>query len=271
MFRHLLIPVAGPSEVEPLVRFGAALLDADGEIRVLHVIASDSLPEVIRDWRSSLDIVVPAHEVAAALDVHVDPEIRASADVAGEILDSAENREVDAILMTLRADRRERNPFVGHTASAILHHAACDVVVVNRLALTGDRISRVLVPSFQEHPPPKVLRLAEQIAVHHQGIPIVTLGLGGLAGEPGPEATVETLPRSRRGLPLLHRRATSARGFLGRRHRLPEVILAEASRERYGLLVVGEDPASQSGTLLTRRFLDELFRRAPCPVVAIRG
>ncbi|MCI4334605.1 MAG: universal stress protein [Thermoplasmata archaeon] len=271
MYRRLLIPVSTPSEVEPLLRFGAGLLDADGEIRILHIIRSHSLPEVIRDWRSSVNFVIPAHEAAAALDVQADPEIRASTDVAGEILDSAETREVDAILMTLRGDRRERNPFVGHTASAILHHAACDVVIVNRLALTGERINRVLVPAFHERPPPKVMRLAEEIAVHHQGIPIVTLGLSGVVPELTGEAGVETLPRSPRGLPLLHRRATLDRGFLGRRHRLPEVILAEASRERYGLLIVGEDPASTTGTLLTRRFLDELFRRAPCPVVAIRG
>ncbi|MCI4346010.1 MAG: universal stress protein [Thermoplasmata archaeon] len=271
MYRRLLLPVASPNEVEPLLKFAAMLLEADGEIRVLHVISNQSLPEVIREWRSSVNIVIPAHEAGAALDVRVDPEVRASTDVAGEILDSAETREVDAIVMTLRGDRRERNPFVGHTASAILHHAACDVIVVNRLALAGERIPRVLVPSFQATPPPKVLRLAEDIAVHHQGIPIVSLGLGAIS-EPSvvvPEG--EEPLRSPRGLPLIHRRPSSPRGFLGRRHRLPDAILAAAARERYGLLVVGEDPASPSGAMLNRRFLDDLFRNAPCPVVAIHG
>jgi nucleotide-binding universal stress UspA family protein len=271
VYRRLLLPVSSPSEVEPLLKFAATFLEADGEIRVLHVISNHSLPEVIREWRSSVNIVIPAHEAGAALDVRVDPEVRASTDVAGEILDSAETREVDAIIMTLRGDRRERNPFVGHTASAILHHAACDVIVVNRLALAGEKVARVLVPSFQSSPPPKVLRLAEEVAVRHPGIPIISLGLGP-STEPAivvPEG--EDPPRTPRGLPLIHRRPTSSRSLLGRRHRLPELILAAAARERYGMLIVGEDPGSPTGAILNRRFLDDLFRNAPCPVVAIHG
>src|SRR5580693_2188331 len=135
MYRRLLIPVTEPSEVEPMIRFGAALLDAGGEIRVLHIIPTTTLPEVTRQWRSSVNIVVPAHEAGAALDIRVDPEVRASVDVAGEILESAESHGVEAIIMSLGGDRRSRNPFVGHTSSSVLHHAPCDVIVVNRLAM----------------------------------------------------------------------------------------------------------------------------------------
>ena len=49
------------------------------------------------------------------------------------------------------------------------------------------------------------------------------------------------------------------------------LILQAAARLRYGLLLVGEESIRGEGPLLTRRFLEELFRRAPCPVVAIRG
>ncbi|MCI4349007.1 MAG: universal stress protein [Thermoplasmata archaeon] len=267
MYRRLLIPVSEPSEVEPLIRFGATLLDADGEIRVLYVIPTTTLPELTRRWRESVNIVVPAHESGAALDVRVDPEVRASTDVAGEILESAEIHGTEAIVMTLGRDRRSRGTLFGHISSAVLHHAPCDVIVVNRLALTGDRVPRVLVPTFGESAPPKLMRLAEEIAVSHRGAPIVTLTLASRGrGSRGATAT-----RSPRGVPIEHRRSFFSQALLGARRRLPELILQEASRMRYGFLLVGEEAIHPEGPLLTRRFLEELFRSAPCPVMAVKG
>ncbi len=267
MYRRILIPVDEPPEVEPLVRFASLLLDADGEVRVLHVIPTTTLPEVTREWRESVNIVIPAHEAGAALDIRVDPEVRASTDVTGEILESAETHAMDAILMTLRGDRRSRNPFIGHTASALLHHAPCDVVVVNRLTLVEEKAQRILIPTFLPSPPPKALQLAEELAVHSHGIPIVALQLSAdRAGLSAPPPT-----RSPRGVPLHHHPIFSPGAFLGARRRLAELILAEAARERYGILLVGEEAPSERGPLITRRFLEELFRAAPCPVVAVRG
>jgi nucleotide-binding universal stress UspA family protein len=267
MYRRLLIPVTEPSEVEPMIRFGASLLDADGEIRVLHVIPTTTLPEVTRQWRSSVNLVVPAHEAGAALDVRVDPEVRASVDVAGEILDSAESHGVDAILMTLGGDKRSRNPFVGHTASSVLHHAHCDVLIINRLALVEGRIPRILIPTLSATAPPGVMRIAEELAVRNHGVPIVTLSIGargsGIADADGPT-------RSPRGLTVSHRHSIISKALLGRRAGLAELILQQAARERYGLLLVGDDAEHSEGPLLTRRFLEELFRGAPCPVMALR-
>jgi nucleotide-binding universal stress UspA family protein len=267
VYRRLLIPTNEPSEVEPLIRFGAQLLDADGEIRLLHIIPTTTLPEVTRLWRASVNLVVPAHETGAALDIRVDPEVRASRDVPTEILESAETHSVDAILLTLRGDRRGRNPFVGHTASALLHHASCDVVVVNRLGLIEEKVPRILIPTFSGTPPPKALQLAEEVALRHKGIPIITLSI---AAQGGPDAESETPSRSPRGVPLRRRHSLFSKTLLGRR-RLPELILRESARERYGLLVVGEESSASEGPLLTRRFLEELFRAAPCPALAIRG
>lgn len=266
MYRRILIPVDEPSEVEPMIRFAAGLLDADGEIRVLHVIPTTTLPQVTREWRDSVNIVVPAHEAGAALDVRVDPEVRASTDVTGEILESAETHGVDAILMTLRGDRRSHNPFVGHTASALLHHAPCDVLVVNRLALAEENVQRILVPTFGAGPAPKAMRLAEDIAVHHHGVPIILL-------EFAPREITAPIPapeRSDRGVPVLHHAATRS-GALASRRRLPEAILETAARERYGLLLVGEEAVRPGMPLVTRRLLEDLFRRAPCPVIAVHG
>ncbi|HUI38439.1 MAG TPA: universal stress protein [Thermoplasmata archaeon] len=267
MYRRILIPVREPSEVEPLIRFAAGLLDADGEIRLLHVIPTTTLPELTRQWRASVNLIVPAHETGAALDVRVEPEVRASVDVPGVILESAETHGTDAILMTLGGDRRARRPFFGHVTSAILHHAPCDVVVINRLALVEGSLPRILVPTFSELAPPKLLRLAEAMAVRNHGIPIVTLEIS-LRGRGGHGAVAS---RSPRGVPIEHRRSFFSRALLGHRRELAELILGEAARQRYGLLLVGEEAIHPEGPLLTRRFLEELFRAAPCPVMAVRG
>ncbi|MGI0130562.1 MAG: universal stress protein [Thermoplasmata archaeon] len=269
MYDRLLLPVRSPSEVEPIIRFAAGLLNSDGELRTLHVIPTITMPEVTREWRASVNLVVPAHETGAALDVRVEPEIRASVDVPGEILESAESHDVGAILLTLGGDRRSRNPFVGHTASSILHHARADVIVVNRLALTTGRVPRVLLPTIRGPPSPKVLKLAEQLSIRQQVAPIVTVAIGPRDGLRRPRQADE---RTTRGIPLTHKHSFASKTILGRRHRLAELILTEAAAQRYGLLVLGEEPASVEGPpLLTRPFLEELFRAAPCPVVAIRG
>jgi nucleotide-binding universal stress UspA family protein len=266
VYSKILIPIQLPSEVEPLIRFATMMLEADGEIRVLHVIPSTTLPEVTREWRASVNLVVPAHEAGAALDVRVDPEVRASTDVPGEILDSAETHGVDAILMTLRGDKRSRNPFVGHTASGILHHAHADVLIVNRLALAASKVPRIVLPSFRAAPVPKAMQLAEEIALKQGGAPITTIAIAPPEGPAGVgETREETTPR---GIEVIHKRA--ALGTSVRHGRLPAMILQAAQRERFGLLLVSEEGDRAGGALLTRRFIEELFRAAPCPVLALR-
>ncbi|MCI4338989.1 MAG: universal stress protein [Thermoplasmata archaeon] len=269
MYRQILIPVQEPAEVEPLIRFAAMLLDTDGEIRVLHVIPTTTLPEVTREWRASVNLVVPAHEAGAALDVRVDPEVRAATDVPGEILESAESHGVDAILMTLRGDKRSRNPFVGHTASGILHHAHADVLIVNRLALGAGKFPRILLPSFRSTPLPRAMQVAEEIALRNDGAAVTTLSVGPRAPG-GPDEALDREERSSRGVLVTHKRSIFA-GSLLRRGRLPAVILQAAQRERFGLLLVSEEGDQAGGALLTRPFLEELFRAAPCPVLALRS
>jgi len=268
MYHRLLIPVSQAAEVEPLIRFGAQLLDADGEIRILHVIPHLSLPEITREWRESVHIVVPAHETAAAIDVPVEPEVRVAPDVAGEILESATTHSIDGILMTLQGNVRSANPFVGHTASAILQHADPDVLVVNRLVLATQSFSRILIPSFAGGPSPKAMQLAEVLALKHDSAPLVSLTI---SSEPLELEETPTAGRSPRGLELRHRHTLFPERLLGRRHRIPDLILAAAARERYGFLMVVEDRQSARGPLITRRFVEDLFRSAPCPVMAVRG
>jgi nucleotide-binding universal stress UspA family protein len=268
VYRKILLPVATPSEVEPMIRFASMLLETDGEVRVLHLIPAATLTEVTREWRASVNLVVPAHEAGAALDIRVEPEVRSANDIPTEILESAEAHQAEAILLTLRGDRRSRNPLVGHTATGILQHARTDVLVVNRLALTSEKFPRILVATFLPEPPRRATQLAETLSVRNGGVPIVLLSLGPRG--PGEGISVHE-ERSERGVPFTRKRSIFSEALLGRRRRFPELILQAAAKERFGLLVVGEEEPGAGGPLLTRRFLEELFRAAPCPVIALRS
>jgi len=268
VYHQILVPVQRASEVEPMLRFASMLLDADGEIRLLHVIPTTTLPEVTREWRASVNIVVPAHETGAALDVRVDPEVRAATDVPGEILESAESHNVDAILVTLSGNRRSSRFFVGHTATGILQHARANVLVLNRLALATPKIPRILVSTFRDEPTPKAMMLAEELAVKNPPASVIALTLSARRGR-GEEGAEEREETSTRGIRIVHHFSVFPETMLGRRRRLPELLLQAAQRERYGFLLVGEEEHAGS-SLLTRRFLEELFRAAPCPVLAFR-
>ncbi len=268
MYRKLLVPVKEAYEVEPTIRLASLLVDPDGEIRVLHVIPTTTLPEVTRQWRNSVSIVVPAHETGAALDLRVEPEVRASPDVPGEILESAESHGVDGILLTLGGDRRSRNPFVGHTASALLHHARSDVLIANRLALTGARIGRLLLPTFGEQPNPRALRLAETLALRSPGARLLVLALCDRThADTPPDADGTT----ERGVAFTTKHVPVAPTLLHRAHRRAEPIVQAAARERYGFVLLSEEPQLAAGPVITRRFLEDVFRAAPCPVLALRS
>jgi nucleotide-binding universal stress UspA family protein len=252
MYRHILIPVAGPNEVEPLIRQAADLLEPDGEVQVLHIIPNRSLPEMTRAWRSATNIVVPAHETGAALDIRVEPEIRSASGVTAGILDAAEGAEVDAILLTLGDDRRARSPLMGHTSTALLQHAGCDVIIVNRLALLDRNPKKILLPSFSDGPRPKAEVVARQLSLRHGGCPVVSFRVWEDEGSAPGGAGVRVR-------------------MFGRRRDLVGAVVAKVEKEFAGLLLLVDEGHAPSGPLLTRTFLEELFQRAPAPVMALRS
>ena len=273
MYRKILVPVVEPPDVAPLVRLASYLLEPKGEILVLHVITARSMPETAKGWRASLRLVIPAHEAGAALDVTVTPEVKVAPDVAVEILERAESEKADAILMTLsgKGKRRQHLPFLGHTSTAILHHAACDVLIVNALALSMDHVGRVLVPTFTVHPPRKVMTAAEAVSTQMGGAPIVTVHLVEGRGTAVGEDADHQVRHPSHGTPLRLKTVLFPRGLFRRRGALPQTILEVLRREGYGLCLLGEDRGAGETPFLGRPFIEEFFSQAPCPTVILKG
>ena len=111
--------------------------------------------------------------------------------------------------------------------------------IINRLAMVADAIPRILLPTFAENPAPKALRIAEEIALHNNGAPLVTFSIAA-RGEEDSESR-ERSERSPRGVPLTQNYSFISRALLGRRTQLADLIVRHGTREGYGLLVVGEE------------------------------
>jgi nucleotide-binding universal stress UspA family protein len=271
MYGKILVPVVVPANVGPLVKMASYLLEPGGEIDVLHVITAKNMPEMAKGWRNSLQVVIPAHETGAALDVNVVPEVKVAPDAAVEILERAESQKADAIVMTLSGFGAKRiNPFFGHTTGAILHHAACDVIIVNRLALTMNRVGKVLIPTFTVQPPHKVMLAAESVSEKKGDVPIITLHM--LEGRAfSSEAVPHTLVESASKIPRRLKTVIFPSRLFRRQSTLPDMFLDVVHREGYGLYVVGEEGHGMNSSFLNRGFIERLFSRAPCPVMVIKG
>lgn len=273
MYRKILVPVTDPQTVAPLVRLASYLIEPTGEIRVLHVIPSRSMVEVTKGWRASLKLVIPAHEAGAAMDVDVVPEVKVASDVAVEILERAESEKADAILMTLRGSgrKRGRNPFLGHTSTAVLHHATSDVLIVNSLALSADHVGKIMIPTLTIRPPEKARMAAESISTKMGGASIVTLHLR--EGQPGtaPEDTDHTIRHPSHHIPTRLKTILFPHRLFGTRAALPQAILEVLRKEGYGLCLIAEEGRGTEAPLLNRTFIEELFSRAPCPMLVLKG
>ncbi|MCL4324080.1 MAG: universal stress protein [Candidatus Thermoplasmatota archaeon] len=271
MYQKILVPVVVPANVEPLVRLAAHLLDPGGEIHVLNIITANSMPEVAKGWRNSLHVVIPAHETAAALDVQVVPEVAVARDVPVEILEKAETLGAHAILMTLSGDRKKRRRFLGHISTAILNHAACDVVIVNPLALSGGKLGKLILPTFTVQPPAKAMAAAEALSSNLGNIPIVTLHMLESKGKPlGPSTDHEFRGRQGKIPRQLKTVLFPARLFHSTRL-LPSAIVDEIRKEGFGMCIIGQEGRGHGDQFISRAFLEELFAISPFPIVVLRA
>jgi nucleotide-binding universal stress UspA family protein len=110
-----------------------ALLDAGGEIRLVHVLDSvpgfiaAELPEDVNDRRRAEAMVELRAMADPNLGVRLVPEVRHGAP-AGQIIAAAEDSHADLIML---ASHRPglRDYFIGSTAARVVRHAPCAVLV----------------------------------------------------------------------------------------------------------------------------------------------
>jgi universal stress protein F len=120
-------------QAKDVLRKALALLDAGGEIRLVHVLDSvpgfiaAELPEDVNDRRRAEAMVELRALCDPKLDVRMVPEVRHGSP-AGQIIAAAEDSHADLIML---ASHRPglRDYFIGSTAARVVRHAPCAVLV----------------------------------------------------------------------------------------------------------------------------------------------
>lgn len=178
----ILVPVANPASIGPLLGYAAALAGPRGAVRLLTVLgaraddddrahAAQGLAEVQRDARS--------------LGVQVDGEVRTADDVATGVLEAVEETSPTLVVMGWRGQSSTTDIF-GRLIDHVVGRSSVPLAVI-RLGLTTPR--RLLFPVSEEHLLPGgggSLSLAAELARRvreHSEYPSTVLRTGARTGD----------------------------------------------------------------------------------------
>jgi nucleotide-binding universal stress UspA family protein len=132
---EIVVPIANPESVEPLLRTALDLArDRDAEIHVISVVTVpqqtplDQGEQFVDEQRQVLDQAISFVQDEDA-DVPVKGTIRIGHDVAKAILNTVEQYDSEFVLMGWRGQRRRRDFVLGSNLDEVVTKASCDVLV----------------------------------------------------------------------------------------------------------------------------------------------
>jgi universal stress protein F len=118
---------------QQLLARAASLLDAGGEIRLVHVLEdvpgyiAAELPSDISERRRAEAAVELRAMIDPKADIRMEHEVRHGA-ASGQILQAAEDCGADLIMIASHKPGL-RDYFIGSTAARVIRHAQCSVLV----------------------------------------------------------------------------------------------------------------------------------------------
>ena len=142
--RCILVPVANPASVRPLMQLAADLVDPVGEIRLLTVLRPDAPAEAHADAWQGMAI---AETVAGQLGVTARGEVRTEPGLGDAVLDTLRDREASLVLMGWRGASSTTDVF-GRLIDHIVGRSSVPLAIVRAGAQEYDR---VLLPISADH------------------------------------------------------------------------------------------------------------------------
>jgi len=132
-FQHIVVPYEGGALSEDALRIACHLVFDESRITAVYVV------EIPKDMpvgaekpreKAARDALQRAEAVGRELGVDIETYVAKAPGVAEGVNETAATLMADAIVMSLRRKhRREETMFLSHTASRILRHAPCHVVI----------------------------------------------------------------------------------------------------------------------------------------------
>ena len=142
--RCILVPIANPASVRPLLELAAELVDADGQIIMLTVLRPDAAADAHADaWQG----MATAESVARQLGVTARGEVRTDPRLGDAVLAAIGERGASLVLMGWQGSSSTTDVF-GRLIDHVVGRSAVPLAVVRTGAVQHDRI---LLPVSADH------------------------------------------------------------------------------------------------------------------------
>ncbi|MFP4234126.1 MAG: universal stress protein [Nitriliruptoraceae bacterium] len=142
--RRVLVPVANPASIRPLLELAAELVDPDGEIVPLTVLAGDADAGAIADaWQG----MAAAEALATRLEVRARGQVALNPHLGDAVLEAVQADDTSLVLMGWRGASSTNDVF-GRLIDHVLGRSSVPLAVVRLGALPAQRI---LLPISGDH------------------------------------------------------------------------------------------------------------------------
>jgi len=274
--QEILVPVANPTTVAPLIRLAAAIARAERDtvvtalrlVTVPHTTPLSTAQRFIErrpEGESARAILRKVAELGLDAGVPVRPVLRAAHGVASGILALLRDRPGTRLILMGRHGPLSLDPVRDSADKTVIREAPCDVAVLQNRGL--EEVRRVLVPAGGGPHARLGLRLASEMA-HGTDAQLTVLRLFPAEGEVNAEAEMRALRKMvQETLGEIDPRITTR---VARSSDVTEGILAETHRLDYDLLVIGASEEWFLKHLLFGSIPDQVAEEAPCSVLMVR-
>ena len=149
---NVLVPITiSPASLEAVSIACNLVKPRKGRVYAVHVIeVLRSLPlnaELESEARRGEQVIRRAEEIADEQGVQLTGQLLQARDAGQAIVDEANDREIDAIILGQPYDRLTGSPILGRTVEYVLKHATCQVWVVRQsMAGAAPRASSMREP-----------------------------------------------------------------------------------------------------------------------------
>ncbi len=273
---EILVPVANPATVAPLIGLAAAIARAEQDtvitaLRLVTVPHTTPLSTAQRfverrpEGESARAILRQVVELGLDAGVPVRPVLRVAHGVASGILALVKDRPGTRLILMGRHGPLSLDVVRDSVDKTVIHEAPCDVAVLQNRGL--GQVRRVLVPVGGGPHARLGLQLANEMA-HGADAKLTVLRLFPAEGEVNAEAEMRAL----RGMvqETLGEIAPHITTRVACSSDVVEGILAEARRLDYDLLVIGASEEWFFKNLLFGAIPDRVAEEAPCSVLLVR-
>ncbi len=255
---RILVPIANPATAEGLLRLALSLVAEDGHVIAALVTVANTEPRV-----GALEKLQAIVDDLAAADEPVELVTDIATSIARGILDLAQERNADLIVLGIRGLQRGR-VVLGPVVDAVARTAPCDILVYRGMQplYSGEGYQDVIVPVDGSRNSRLAARIGQRFA-HHSDSPMIALYV---QTEPGMKRW-QALGRIEASLEGLEN-ADTTRKLVVRSNDVVTGILSRCGSD--GLVLLGFSEQSSLDNWLFGDIPQRILSDAPGPLILVK-